>query len=164
MERRLVLLRHAKSSWKHEGIDDHERPLNSRGRRQAPEIARELEKRGWLPDTVWSSDAARCRETIAAIRETTTLVPPTRFDPRLYLASAGRLLELLRMLPDSSERVLVVGHNPGWSDAVGWLTGGVSVDLKTANAALLDTREESWRGAFEVEGRWRHVATLRPSS
>ncbi len=65
MTRRLIVMRHAKSSWKHAGLTDHQRPLNKRGRKDAPRVARALIERGWTPRRVLSSDAARTRETWA---------------------------------------------------------------------------------------------------
>ena len=59
MERRLIVMRHAKSSWKNESLRDHERPLNKRGRRDAPRIGEELASLGWVPQRVISSDATR---------------------------------------------------------------------------------------------------------
>ncbi len=63
MQRRIIVMRHAKSSWKSDAPDDHSRPLNRRGRRDAPRVAQELARRGWVPERVFSSDARRTRQT-----------------------------------------------------------------------------------------------------
>ena len=65
MRRRLILMRHAKSSWKSDAADDHSRPLNKRGRRDAPAVAQALKERDWTPELVYSSDSKRTSETLA---------------------------------------------------------------------------------------------------
>ena len=70
MKRRLIVMRHAKSSWKDPGQTDHERPLNGRGRRSAPLVAARLAELGWAPTRVHSSDAARTVETWRGMEET----------------------------------------------------------------------------------------------
>jgi phosphohistidine phosphatase SixA len=63
MRRRLMIMRHAKSSWKGQVPTDHDRPLNTRGRRDAVRVGKRLAKLGWVPDLVVSSDSRRTRET-----------------------------------------------------------------------------------------------------
>ena len=119
----LDLLRHAKSSWADPGQDDHERPLNARGKAAARTIGRYLAARGDLPTLVLCSSARRARETWDRVaRELPTehdleLV----VDERLYLASPGALLECLRALPPRVENALLVGHNPGVAQLAGAL-------------------------------------------
>ena len=69
MHRRLIIMRHAKSSWTSGALSDHERPLNARGIRDAPRVGAALVKRGWLPQLVLSSDSERTRETFAGMSE-----------------------------------------------------------------------------------------------
>jgi len=63
MSKRLIIMRHAKSSWTSGAATDHQRPLNKRGRRDAPRIGARLQHLGWLPDLVIASDSERTRET-----------------------------------------------------------------------------------------------------
>lgn len=111
MTKRLILIRHAKSSWEDDALKDHDRPLNDRGQRAAAEIGRWLASRGYLPDAVIASDARRTRETWEGIATALGSAPEARFDRKLYQASADTMLAVLRHA--AGEVVLMVGHNPG---------------------------------------------------
>jgi len=111
----LHLLRHAKSSWSDEVEDDHERPLNARGRRAATAIGRFLAREGPAPTRVLCSSALRTRETWERIRECPGLEPEVSFERSLYLASAAEMLERIRA-EASGPCLLVIGHNPGTED------------------------------------------------
>jgi phosphohistidine phosphatase len=108
----LHLLRHAKSSWADEALDDHDRPLSKRGRRDADAIARHFADLGWTPDLVLSSTAARARATLAPLLER---LKPRRIllDRTLYLAPGAALLEYLRNTDGDVGSAVLVGHNPG---------------------------------------------------
>ncbi|WP_171208777.1 MULTISPECIES: histidine phosphatase family protein [unclassified Ruegeria] len=111
MSRVLILTRHAKSSWDDPLLDDHDRPLNKRGRKSAPAIGAWLRAQGWLPDEVLSSSATRTRETwdrmgLQAISK--------RFTRALYLAEPEDMLAELTTA--SGGTVLMLGHNPGISE------------------------------------------------
>jgi phosphohistidine phosphatase len=107
---RLLLLRHAKSSWADPGVRDHDRPLNERGRRAAAAIGDQLRKEGWIPDVVLCSSARRTCETatLLALPETAELV----VEHDLYLADADTVLHRIRAVDDRARTVMVVGHNP----------------------------------------------------
>lgn len=109
--KRLILTRHAKSSWSGAGIPDNERPLNARGRAAAPGIGAWLADKGYLPDQVLCSTARRCTQTwehMAPGLGGDTKVEETE---KLYLAGAGDMLELLRSAHEDC--VLMIGHMPG---------------------------------------------------
>ena len=108
----LHLLRHAKSSWADEKLDDHDRPLSKRGRRDAEAMARHLAGRGGTPDLALSSTAARAHATLAPLLER---LKPKRvlLDRDLYLAPGRALLEYLRNTNEGVGSALLVGHNPG---------------------------------------------------
>jgi phosphohistidine phosphatase len=105
----LYVLRHAKSSWKEPGQEDHERPLAPRGRKAAALLSRHLERAGIRPALVLCSSARRARETYEAVVPAGELV----VERELYGASAPELLERLRAVPDSTASVMLIGHNPG---------------------------------------------------
>jgi phosphohistidine phosphatase len=111
MSKRLYLLRHAKSSWKHPELTDHERPLAGRGRRAATAIARHLDQREIAPELVWCSTARRAPETVERI-EAALPAAAVKYEPRLYAAPAGALLERLYGVPDAIASVMLIGHNP----------------------------------------------------
>jgi len=110
-DRRLYLLRHAKSSWKDADLADHDRPLAGRGRRAADAIADHMRDEAIAPELVLCSTARRARETYERIRPALGAAP-VRYEPGLYGASATSLLERLRGLPDDVASVLLIGHNP----------------------------------------------------
>jgi phosphohistidine phosphatase len=108
----LHLMRHAKSSWDDERLEDHDRPLTRRGRRAAEALARHLATQGAAPDLVLSSTALRARQTLAPVLEG---LKPRRvlLDRGLYLARGAALLERLRDTEEAVGTALLVGHNPG---------------------------------------------------
>ena len=154
----LLVLRHAKSSWKHEGLADHERPLNGRGRRDAPRVGRLLRERDLLPEVVLCSTAARARGTLELVLEAAEWSCEVRFSPALYAASPGDVLAAVRELPARVGRALVVGHNPTLEELVRELSGR-AVELPTAALARLEWRGADWSGfgdarAVELAELW----------
>ncbi|MDT0118371.1 histidine phosphatase family protein [Microbacterium sp. PRF11] len=107
----LVLARHAKSDWADEGLDDHDRPLNDRGRRDAPAMARTLLRAGVRPEVLLSSSAVRARETAEAFARAFDVDVIENAD--LYLAAPQALLAAARAA--GSDEVMVVAHDPGMS-------------------------------------------------
>ena len=109
----LLLLRHAKSSWKNESLDDPDRPLNERGKKEAPRMGQLLLEEQLLPDIILSSDAKRCRRTVERVCDAAGYRGETVLSSELYLANPATYLKALARLPEEISRVLVVGHNPG---------------------------------------------------
>jgi phosphohistidine phosphatase len=110
VDRKVVLLRHAKSAWP--DVPDHDRPLAPRGRRDAPVMGRWLRAAGCLPDQVVCSTARRARETWQLAQAGLGAAPPVSFDSRVYQASAMQLLDLVRGTPPAARTLLIVGHDP----------------------------------------------------
>jgi phosphohistidine phosphatase len=108
----LHLLRHAKSSWKHPSLDDHERPLAKRGRKTAKAIAAHLRNAKIAPDLVLCSTAARARQTLDPIAKA---IKPRKvvFERGIYEVTERKLWKYLLNLPERAECVLLIGHNPG---------------------------------------------------
>jgi phosphohistidine phosphatase len=148
----LVIMRHAKSAWP-DGIADIERPLDDRGRRDAPAAGRWLRGRAGL-DLVVCSPALRTRQTWALVAAGLEAVPEVRYDERLYATSAETYAGVVRELPADAERVLLLGHNPDVEDLVGLLSGAL-VGFKTATIAVL-TASGPWKNAGR---RWAMVET-----
>lgn len=158
--RRLLVMRHAKSSWKSGAASDHDRPLNKRGRAAAPRVAQALAELGWIPTAVVSSDAKRTRETWARCAQELPAPDLLRFTTALYHSDFHNVLAELSAVPDRLDTLLVLGHNPTWEHLVAWLSGRETV-LKTADVALLEANLPSWRQGFEVPERWRLSRVLR---
>lgn len=113
----LSLMRHAKSSWKNQNQSDHDRPLNERGNRDAPEMANRLKERQQIPDVILCSTARRTRETTAHLLSVFgEPVPQVVYSDSLYLASPSKLLTALHDLPDTALHAMIVAHNPGMEE------------------------------------------------
>ncbi len=140
--KRIILLRHGEAVFS-KG-DDHSRALTSYGREQIVAVATELSARGWFPDAIICSDSRRTLETMQVISNFTGLKPKfEKVSPKFYLAGYDQIIEEVAEL-EAHETLLLIGHNPGWSDAVGVLTGHYH-NLGTGQAALLQNQEdESW--------------------
>jgi len=139
----LSILRHAKSSWKDSSLDDHDRPLNKRGLRDAPRVGEFLLEQGLVPDTILSSTARRARETALAVAAAAGFPDDVRFTRLFYLAGPETYLEVLRDLPDSSGHAMVVGHNPGMEQLVAEVVG-VPESMPTAALAMVELPIERW--------------------
>lgn len=114
MTKRLILTRHAKSSWDDPLTPDHDRPLNERGKRAATDLGQWLASRGYVPTEVLCSDALRTRETHAGIHAALPGAAPATLKPTLYQAGPDVMLAVLRHA--TADVVMMVGHNPGISE------------------------------------------------
>ncbi len=147
--RRLLLLRHAKSSWADPGVRDHDRPLNARGRSAAPLVGRHLQGAGLVPDLVLCSSARRTCETLALLALPDTVDVVVEHD--LYLAHPETVLARVRAVDDGVTTLMVVGHNPTTHELALELAGGGDPDAIARLAAKYPT------GALAVltlPGRW----------
>ena len=157
--RELLVLRHAKSSWKSPELDDHDRPLNKRGKGDAPRMGRLILDEGMVPERIISSTAARAHSTAILVANACGYAADPLVTPRLYLAGPDEYLDLLSELKDGIGSALVVGHNPGMEELVEELTGAAE-QMPTAALARIALDLESWteivgpvRG--ELLGLWR---------
>ncbi|GAA4488362.1 histidine phosphatase family protein [Microbacterium panaciterrae] len=154
----LLLARHAKSDWDMAGLRDHDRPLNARGRRDAPLMARRLSDAGVGLQRIVSSTATRAHSTAARYAAAFGLAV---FDePALYAASARTILAVASGLPDDLEVAMLVGHNPGMADAVAELTGSF-VEFPTCAVAECVVEVGSWSELIEGSGTLRRLRTPR---
>lgn len=160
MQRRLIVMRHAKSSWDNPSGIDHERPLNERGLRDAPRVGAALVELGWVPDLVLSSDAQRTRETMAGMREAFPDKVETTFLSSFYHMGPKAVQEVVPTVDEAVKCLLVLGHNPGWEDLVHSLSGEL-VMMKTATAALLTRDLAGWKSAFESDS-WKLEQVIGP--
>lgn len=160
--RSLLLLRHAKSSWADEALDDIDRPLATRGLKAAPLMGREMLRRGWVPDLALVSPAVRTRQTYALAAAQWPAVPPSVVDEAIYEAQAPRILAAIRATDDAVRTLLVVGHNPGLEDLAALLAAPQS-DAEAA-AAMRMKFPTAAVAHLSLAGRWseldRRTATL----
>ena len=148
----LTVMRHAKSDWGDDRLDDFDRPLNERGWKAARRMGRELQRRGLRFDLILASPAARVRETVDGLTEKLKLNAEIRHDPRIYAASETTLLSIVREIPEGSHMPLLVGHNPGLENLIADLTQGDSKNLRdrvsekfpTAALARIELPADQW--------------------
>lgn len=144
--RALYLMRHAKSSWKDPRLVDHERPLNKRGKKDAPEMGRRLRARGAVLDVIVTSDARRAVDTAIAMADGLGLLRKAiRTNAKLYHAAPDQVLEVVRQLDDNWPQVLLVGHNPGLTELVNRLYPDPIANVPTAGIVVLGFDTQSWR-------------------
>lgn len=146
--KRLVLMRHAKSSWDDERLADRDRPLSARGERDAPFMAQRLGARGLSGVWIATSPAVRALRTAEALLA--ALRPPPRIDvtPALYLASPEEILVTLAHAPADAATAVVVGHNPGLTELANRLLPDLLLDnLPTAGMVAISLATERWADA-----------------
>lgn len=144
-------MRHAKSSWKDPNLSDHDRPLNKRGKRDAPRMGRLLHDRDLVPDLIVSSTAKRARKTAAKVAEA------CRYDehhevvyvPELYATHPAGYQKVLRDIPSDVQTVLLVGHNPEQEEFVEQITGAHE-RLPTAAIARIELSVDNWSELSET--------------
>ncbi|MFY9713623.1 MAG: histidine phosphatase family protein [Microbacterium sp.] len=152
----LLLARHAKSDWGFSGLADHDRPLNARGRRDAPAMARRLVDDDIALDHIVSSTATRARST--ADEYAAAFGIAVLDEALLYAASARSILAIAAALPEQSDVAMLVGHNPGMSDAVAELTGEYA-QLPTCAVAECAVDIGSWDELVDGTGRLLRIHT-----
>jgi phosphohistidine phosphatase len=149
----LLLLRHAKSSWNQPDLHDHDRPLNKRGKKEAPRVGSYLKNNNLVPDLILSSTARRAHDTALAVAEECGFPGEIELYQDLYLSDTACYLDILHCLPDDALRVLVVGHNPDLEEMLTLLTD-VNEHLTTAMLAQVDLPITSWQELNEsTDGR-----------
>jgi len=156
--KRLTLVRHAKSDWSLPGQADWDRPLNKRGQRDAPEMARRLRSRRLKPDQMLSSPAVRALTTATVMaRELKVPASHVSQDERLYLASAADLLAVVRERGGEAKHLMVFGHNPGLTEFANRLSAGDRIDnlptcgVFTARFDVPDWGAIDWTTGLEEE-------------
>ena len=169
----IFLLRHAKSSWKHPELRDHDRPLNKRGKRQAPEMGTRIHDEDLTPDLILSSTAKRARKTAVVVAENCGYDGKIDYIETFYPGGPAAYLRVLSELPDDVQRVMIVGHNPGLEDFLEGLVGEsdlpaglVAADsptLPTAALAQVEIPLDAWRD-LTAGTRGKLVKFLRPSA
>jgi phosphohistidine phosphatase len=160
----LLLLRHAKSSWKDQDLADFERPLNDRGRKAAESVGNFLAREDVNIDLVISSPAVRARQTIELVLRAANRSPELRFDQRIYEASPARLLEITSQIEDDRKSVLLVGHNPGMEELLALLVG-VEQHMPTASLAKIALSSKKWDKIVAEKGvleSFVHAKELMP--
>ncbi len=149
----LYIVRHAKSSWDDAALRDFDRPLNERGKNDAPLMGRRLQKRGIAPDIMISSSAKRARSTAKRIaRELNFSETQIRFTDSLYHAEPEMILSVIHQLPDTAHSVMVFGHNPGLTDFVNQYMDVHIDNIPTCGIVAAKFNLHSWKDIGSVKG------------
>lgn len=161
----LLLLRHAKSSWNHPELPDHDRPLNKRGKQDAPRIAKVIRDNGLVPDLIMSSTAKRARKTARIVAKTCGYAGEVTLTPALYHAGPNTYIGTLSRQADEYQRIMLVGHNPGLEELLEMLVGQME-PIHTATLARVLLPLTQWREInYETTGKlinlWRPREFMR---
>jgi phosphohistidine phosphatase len=169
--RRLMLLRHAKSD-RTPGLEDHDRPLNARGRASAPAMGAYLAEQKLVPALIVCSTSLRTRQTYDLLAPSLPKSARVVFDEALYLAERDAILALVRALPKDAEVAMLIGHNPGLQEAAIALAGTGDADTRrrlhdkfpTAALAVIDFPRDDWASVRARNGRLERFATPKSAT
>jgi len=140
----LLILRHGKSSWEFPELSDHDRPLNSRGKRDAPRIGRKLLKEGVIPQLIVSSPAVRAYSTAEKVAKTCGYDGEITVDPLLYGSGYTQYLSVLQVQNDQNDIIMLVGHNPHSEQLLELLTGKMT-SMPTCSVAYVRLPIRTWK-------------------
>ena len=151
--KRLILARHAKSSWDYPELDDFERPLNPRGRKDAPVMAIRLKHLNVKPDLIWSSPAVRA-VTTARIFAATLHFPLHNilYSESIYSDSHSDLIQAIKKIPDHHQQVMIVGHNPVLTSLVNYLIKETIDNVPTAGVVGISFNDMRWNALGNHNG------------
>ena len=141
----LTIFRHAKSSWDNPELSDHDRPLNQRGRRDAPVMGDRLAAAGIRPSLIIGSPAVRAWKTARAVAK--QIHYPIEFlqrEPGLYHAGVNKLIDIVAAQDDGFNSIVIVGHNPGLTDLANELVPGVTSNIPTAGFVSVRIDTDGW--------------------
>ncbi len=156
----LLLMRHAKSSWSNGELSDHERPLNDRGRRAACAVGAALTARGYAPEIIWSSDSKRTRETAMHLIRAIPGAQTVNYNSEFYHASVETVLRVCGQEIEPSQPLMLLGHNPGWSDLHEYFTGQAH-NYPTGACTVL-TRKQNGISDWLNPAAWTYADLILP--
>lgn len=161
----ILLIRHAKSSWENFSVSDFDRPLNERGKEDAPEMARRMKENNIVPDWVLVSTAKRTRKTAEYfIKQWHTQPDAVHYLDELYLASPATLMNVLKGIPDSVNTVAVIAHNNGLTDFANELCDVKIDNIPTCGIYAVRAAINSWQQIQEADKTfWFFESPKRPN-
>jgi len=148
----LLLMRHGKSSWKDDSLEDFRRPLKKRGKKDSKKMAKVIAQNNLIPDIILSSSATRARETVEIVAETLEFQNRIVFYDELYMGEPSDIINAINNLTDDYNLVMIVGHNPGLEATLQIVDGEIEA-LPTAGLGQLVLVLDSWKElSFETMG------------
>ncbi len=145
--RELLIIRHAKSDWSDDTLEDIDRPLSDKGKKQACKMGHWLAEHDLIPQLILASPAKRAQQTLSRLTRHWDAPPETETVEALYNADVDTLLHILNRLPDTLRRVAILGHNPGLEKLLAWLTG----DEESSHLSTCAIAE------VLIPGDWQHL-------
>ena len=150
----LYIVRHAKSSWKYPNLDDFERPLNKRGRKNAPFMGTILKKLKVAPDLVMSSPANRAAMTARMIAAKINYpLEKSRYSESIYEFSENALIQVIKQIDDSVKKAMVVGHNPAANGLANYIGDQPIGNIPTSGVFCVELDISSWENISEHCGK-----------
>ncbi len=150
----LYLMRHAKSSWKDAELSDIDRPLNKRGKDNAPKMGLHLKKLKARPQLIISSPAKRAFKTAVLVaKEIGYEEKNIRIDMSLYGANVEEILELVHGIADQLDKVMLLGHNPAFTQAVEMFCDHDLINLPTCGVVRIDFQNRKWQNIKPGKGK-----------
>ena len=144
--KRLYLVRHAKSSWKQSGLSDRDRPLNKRGKRDAPFMGQRLKKYAACPDLMLSSPAKRALKTAKIIaQEINSPKKSIVINEAFYSRGTHAILDVIRSVDDAHESLMIFGHNPDVTELAELLTDYQVNNIPTCGIFCIDFNVNFWQ-------------------
>ncbi|HYZ58367.1 MAG TPA: histidine phosphatase family protein [Nitrososphaeraceae archaeon] len=158
----LLILRHAKSSWKEQNLPDHDRPLNKRGKNDAPGMGKLLKDEDLIPDLIISSTAIRAKKTAKLVAKACKYKGKIILNHSLYGAEPTAYLKILEGLSDKHTIALIVGHSPSVEETVELLTGAPEVIMPTCALAQLSLPVQKWAEIKKKKIKGKLLKVWRP--
>ncbi|HJE03192.1 SixA phosphatase family protein [Aliarcobacter thereius] len=142
--REIILIRHAKSSWKDISLDDFSRPLNKRGEKDAPFMAKKLKSLIQTPDLIISSPSLRTKLTLKSFLDEFKYKKDVVFEKNIYEAPLENLLDVLKNIENKHNTIFFIGHNPGFNLLADYLLGGFTENIPTSGILKMSLDINSW--------------------
>lgn len=152
----LVVVRHGKAAWRHQEVNDAERPLKKRGVEESRMMAEHLKELGFVPDLLLNSPAKRCAQTADIFAEVLDI--PKRLvqeNSSIYNASMEEVMAVILGLPDNMQKVIIIGHDPSLANTVSNLTNRVFEKIPTAGAVEITFNVDHWSQISSHTGQVR---------
>jgi phosphohistidine phosphatase len=145
MSKKIILYRHGKSDWNADYNKDHDRPLAQRGIKYSKTMGFLLSKLNVHPDLILCSSALRAKQTLQYSAKAGNWRYPVEIDPQLYLCSTAYVLSTIVELPNTTDCVMLIGHEPSWSELCHTLCGEFNIKFPTAAVAMISFECETWK-------------------
>ena len=155
MPKKLILFRHAKSDWTSGAASDHARPLARRGMEAARVMGKFLMSAGEVPEQILCSSAVRAVATTQLAAKAGGWIIPVDFRDSLYLPETGSVIEEIRKAPDKLSSLMLVGHEPTWSELASLLIGDARIKVSTGSMLRIDFEATRWSEVKPGSGQLR---------